>query len=223
VNPFWTEEGLERMQELQVRHQVAIESLCADYFMAEPLLRGTAGERRARRTQLVGLLRRSRVFKIKRVILPFLDASKIENDGEKDRMVELINAVIEEIGPDVPDILLECSLPPREFGGLLEEIGQPRVLVNYDSGNSASLGYDADEEFAAYGERIGSVHIKDRVLGGFTVPLGEGDADYPKLLRNLERIGFSGKFILEAARSTAGQEGAWAVRNRKFVENWFIA
>ena len=37
------------------------------------------------------------------------------------------------------------------------------IKVNYDSGNSASLGYDPTDEFAAYGERVGSVHIKDRV------------------------------------------------------------
>ncbi len=55
------------------------------------------------------------------------------------------------------------------------------VKVNYDSGNSASLGYDPRDEFAAYGARVGSVHIKDRVKGGSTVPLGTGDTDFMAL------------------------------------------
>jgi sugar phosphate isomerase/epimerase len=37
------------------------------------------------------------------------------------------------------------------------------------------------EEFAAYGERVGSFHIKDRVRGGKTVPLGQGDTDFASL------------------------------------------
>ena len=36
--------------------------------------------------------------------------------------------------------------------------------VNYDTGNSASLGYDPSEEISVYGHRIINVHIKDRKL-----------------------------------------------------------
>jgi L-ribulose-5-phosphate 3-epimerase len=216
VNPFWTDAGQTRLKELQARHRVVIPSLCADYFMPAPLLRGSPAERQQRRERLLFLLRRARQFGIPRVILPFLDASRIE-----DGMIDLMGGVFAEGGAGIPDILLECSLPPAEFGDVLHQVNHPRLLVNYDSGNSASLGYDADEEFAAYGTRIGSVHIKDRVLGGATVPLGEGDADYPKLLRNLEAVAYSGNFILEAARSTPSHELAWGIRNRKFVENWF--
>ena len=100
-------------------------------------------------------------------------------------------------------------------------IGDSRVKVNYDSGNSASLGYDAGEEFAAYGSHIGSVHIKDRVRGGGTVPLGEGNADFPKLLKNLEAIGYGGPMILQVARSEPGRETEWAIHNRQIVESWF--
>ena len=48
------------------------------------------------------------------------------------------------------------------------------MRVNYDSGNSASLGYRPRDEFAAYGSRVGSVHLKDRRLGAGTAPLGRG-------------------------------------------------
>ena len=46
---------------------------------------------------------------------------------------------------------------------MLNALPHPVIKVNYDSGNSASLGYSVTEEFAAYGNRIGSIHIKDRL------------------------------------------------------------
>ena len=47
-------------------------------------------------------------------------------------------------------------------------------------GNSASLGYDAQEEIDLLGNKIINVHIKDRIRSGTTVPLGTGDTDFKK-------------------------------------------
>jgi hexulose-6-phosphate isomerase len=89
--------------------------------------------------------------------------------------------------------------------------------VNYDSGNSASLGYSVTEEFAAYGERIGSVHVKDRVRGGTTVPLGTGETDFESFFAALRRIEYGGDLILQVARDEPGKETHWARQNREFV------
>ena len=91
------------------------------------------------------------------------------------------------------------------------------MRVNYDSGNSASLGFAVAEEFAAYGDRVGSVHIKDRVRGGSTVPLGSGSTDFEALFVALDEIEYRGDFILQVARGTPGDEVSWASGNREFV------
>ena len=49
---------------------------------------------------------------------------------------------------------------PLEFKRLLNLVPVDRVGVNYDIGNSASLGFPSKEEFAAYGDKITDVHIK---------------------------------------------------------------
>jgi hexulose-6-phosphate isomerase len=221
VNPICSEEGAARFKELQARHHVVVESLCADYFMPQPLLKGPEADRRARRGKLLWLLRRAAQLGISRVVLPFVDASKIEDAAQGRALAALLGGVIAEAGSDIPEIHLETSLPPGQFAWLLDEINQPSVKVNYDSGNSSSLGYDADEEFAAYAPHIGSVHIKDRVRGGGTVPLGQGDADFPKLLRNLAAMDYKGPVILQVARSEPGCETEWAIHNRRIVEGWF--
>lgn len=220
VNPLCTGGGRARMRELASRHHVAVESVCADYFMAEPLLKGTAEERATRREKLVWLLACCRELEIRRVILPFVDASKIEDARQARELARLLSGLGEEAGGH-PEIHLETSLEPARFSELLRDIDLPWVKVNYDSGNSSSLGYDADKEFTAYGGLIGSVHIKDRVLGGGTVPLGKGNADFPKLISNLERISYRGSIILQVARSESGGEIEWARGNRQIVQSWF--
>ncbi len=89
--------------------------------------------------------------------------------------------------------------------------------MNYDSGNSSSLGYEVGEEFAAYGHRIGSVHIKDRRLGGGTVPLGTGNADLPAVFRGLAALGYHGDYVLQIARSEPGEELLWIAQNCAWV------
>jgi L-ribulose-5-phosphate 3-epimerase len=221
VNPICTDAGAARLKALQEQHGVKVESLCADYFMPQPLLKGPEADRAARREKLLWLLRRAAQLDIQRVVLPFVDPSKIENETEGRALAGLLSGVIQEAGPGIPEIHLETSLPPAAFAELMSWIDQPRVRINYDSGNSSSLGYDADEEFAAYGPLIGSVHIKDRLLGGSTVPLGTGNADFPKLLRNLEQSAYPGPVILQVARSQPGEETLWAIENRRIVESWF--
>ena len=99
----------------------------------------------------------------------------------------------------------------------------PCLKVNYDSGNSSSLGYAPRDEFAFYGDRVGSVHIKDRLLGAGTVPLGTGAADFPALTECLRSVAYKGDFILQAARGTSGDEVTWTKQNREFVLEHFIS
>ena len=73
--------------------------------------------------------------------------------------------------------------------------------INYDIGNSASLGYNPCEELAAYGARIINVHVKDRLLGGRTVALGHGNADFEEVFSLLKNQGYRGNYILQTARA----------------------
>ena len=70
---------------------------------------------------------------------------------------------------------------------------------------------------------MGSVHIKDRLLGASTVPLGTGDADFPALAESLRKVAYKGDFILQVARGANGDEVAWAKQNRAFVVKNFIS
>jgi hexulose-6-phosphate isomerase len=185
--------------------------------MEKPLVRTTASELEDRLALLEWLMHRCQLIGMNRIVLPFVDSSAIKTHAELDSVCTSLNRLLESAQKTNIEIHLETSLDPDQFTHLLSKLPAAQFKVNYDSGNSSALGYRPRDEFAAYGTRIGSVHIKDRVLGGGTVPLGMGDADFQALSEALKRTDYKGDFILQVARGRTGEEVVWAEQNREFV------
>src|SRR5664280_197566 len=217
-NPLWASSGLAELRALSTRHGIAVRSVCADWFMENPLLRCGESDRLARVARLCQLIRCCGEAGIERIVVPFVDNSRIEGDEEVHAVVRTLLEAEPSARSTGVELHLETALAPRPFSELLELLPPATFRVNYDSGNSSSLGYSPTDEFAAYGPRVGSVHIKDRVRGGGTVALGTGDTDFPALFRALATYQYQGDFILQAARGESGDEVELARRNRAFVE-----
>ena len=217
VNPLATDSGIDAVLALADEHGVQVSSICADYFMDRPLVRASASQLAERFDVLDWLLRRCGRLGADRIVIPFVDASRIDTAEELDDVIAVLRRTLPIAEETGIEIHLESSLEPERFAGLLERLSHPLLKVNYDSGNSSSLGYHPRVEFAAYGSLIGSVHVKDRVLQGSTVPLGSGDADLDSLFDCLREVGYAGDIILQVARDASGDEVAWARFNRGFV------
>jgi hexulose-6-phosphate isomerase len=217
VNPLATDPGIEEIKRLSGRHGVAVRSVCADYFMDFPLVRA-ADDCKRRRDALAWLIQRCGLAGITRIVIPFVDASRMETAKDQAEAQATLRSVLPAAEAAGVELHLETDLGPEAFAGFLAELDHPFIRVNYDSGNSASLGYPPLDEFRAYGTRVGSVHIKDRVLGGKTVPLGTGSTDFAGLIQGLRDVRYGGDFVLQAARGTPGDEVAWSRDNRLFVE-----
>lgn len=87
-------------------------------------------------------------------------------------------------------------------------------------GNSASLGYLPNEEFELYGDRIINVHVKDRLLHGKSVPLGEGSVDFESVFKCLKSANYNGNYILQTAREAQGNHLDALLKYRSMVINW---
>ena len=111
-------------------------------------------------------------------------------------------------------IVFESDHTPAALARFIDALPSKIFGINYDIGNSASLGYAPTEEIGAYGARILNVHVKDRVRGGTTVPLGTGNADFAAAFRALRRARYSGNFILQTARAADVCEVADNLRRR---------
>lgn len=223
ANPIGSEQGVAELNALKRQHGIATPALCADWLMEFPVIRCSAAERAQREEVLRQLLRRARQIEAWRLVLPFVDSSSMQTEDERQIVVDVIGRalpVAEEVGVEMH---LEADLAPRDFAAFLECIPHPMVRVNYDSGNSSGLGYVASEEFAAYGKRIGSIHIKDRQRFPdgkvATRPLGEGSADFDDIFASIRGIGYSGGLTLQVARGEDGDETNWIRRQLAFVRS----
>ncbi len=128
------------------------------------------------------MLHWARAIGASRVVLPFVDASSMRTEEEESLVIRLLERSLPVSEKTGVEMHLEADFGPSRFADFLARMPHPMIKVNYDTGNSSGLGYVAREEFAAYGERIGSIHIKDRLRkpdGSVTTkPLGQGSADF---------------------------------------------
>ena len=207
-NPLGSEVGLSTLAAAQREHGTDVESLCADWFMDRPLLLGSRRDREEHEEKLHWLIGQAGRAGIRRMVLPFVDDVALEPRDEP-ALVALVEQAIPSLEGAGVELHLETSLAPGAFAALLARMDHPCVRANYDIGNSASLGYDAREEFAAYGERIGSVHVKDRLLGGDSVPLGAGNGNLGLVCRLLRALGWDRPLVLQVARGPTGQRGGY--------------
>ncbi len=219
TNPLFSDAGRNEIRTLSRSTGISVESVCADYFMSELLLLGPEDARRRRFATLQVLVKNSAELGIHHIVLPFVDQSRLDLPRDEPALVALMARLLPVLEETRVELHLETSLAPAAFSALIQKMENPLIKINYDTGNSASLGYDPEKEFAAYGSRIGSVHLKDRQLHGSTVPLGTGAADFEKLALGLKRINYQGGFILQAARGQDGEEITWARRNLAFARD----
>ena len=143
---------------------------------------------------------------VKYIVIPLVDASSIQNPDNEKVFVSLLGEMESDINSFSCGLSLETDFDPARFARLLDKMPSGLCTVNYDTGNSASLGFDMRQEFASYGELISDLHIKDRkYLGGPTL-LGDGDVNFHLLKELLAEYDYEGPLIFQAYRDDAGVE-----------------
>ena len=218
-NPISTEDGIVETRRLARAWDIAVDSVCADYFMAHRLVSPSGSADRNAVSRLEWLIAQAAGLGACSIVLPFVDESSLVSPQQ----VAGLQRILQNIVPIAEDyrieLHLETDLPPRDLLSLLSTLDHPFLRANYDIGNSASLGRDPAFEFLCIGRYLGSVHVKDRSRGGGSVPLGTGAADFPLYFRLIRGTGFKGPYILQTARDTSVSEVELAQRNRQFVEH----
>jgi L-ribulose-5-phosphate 3-epimerase len=205
-NPLMTQEGCKEIQFVCERTGVKVISVCADYFMEAPL--HSENNQKAERSieVLKQLLKTAAELGVRDIVIPCVDLSSIKNEQDSARFQEVLFEVLPKAEQSGANLSLETDLNPSQFAHLLNQLDSPFVTVNYDIGNSASLGYNPNDELSAYGERISDIHIKDRLLGGGSIVLGQGDSDYDSFFTKLKDFNYQGPFIMQAYRDEEGVE-----------------
>jgi hexulose-6-phosphate isomerase len=208
TNALMTDLGKAEIKKVIALTGVRIDYVCADIFMQQPLVRMTEEIKSQNKDYLLEILKNAKEVGAIGIEIPFVDNSSIKNEKEKQEFIDTMQDSFK-LAKDLDiKISLETDLSPIAFKELLEQIDLNFIQANYDIGNSASLGFDPEEELDAYGQRILNVHVKDRELGGTTVPLGTGNAKIELVIQKLQEFGYSGGLTMQAARGENDVETA---------------
>lgn len=227
-NPLMTEEGQARIRLLSERYDLAIPSLTADCFMQAPFWKASGKTRADLHADFIAICRSCAKVGIRTIVVPLVDNGRLETAEQENDLVKFLLARQSFLAEHRLQVIFESDFTPPELARFIARFPVEWFGINYDIGNSAALGFNPTEEFAAYGARVANVHVKDRVPGGTTVPLTTGGAEFDVVFAALGRQRYKGNFILQTARALDGNHaevlrGYYCMTHQWMQQNGLVA
>ena len=127
----------------------------------------------------------------------------------------------------IENVWNQFLLSPLEAARFVDEIGSPWVGWHFDIGNVVTYGWP-EQWIRILGPRVLNLHIKEfsrkkrdaeGLAKGFGVELGEGDVEWPAVMRALDDIAFHGWGILEVPGGDAARLKFLAERTDKLFRD----
>lgn len=202
-NPFLFLEKSELARKIILENQVRVESITCDYFMHRAEENNLCFNDDDRGL-LAAIINGSTNLGCKYIVIPLVDQASVKSASKESEVLGFFLEFEKFLRDSELKVAFESDFPPKKLASFIDKFPKDIFGVNYDMGNSASLGYDPQEEVTNYGNRILNIHVKDRPLGGGTVVFGEGDVNFPLVFDQLKRISYQGNYILQGARSPVG-------------------
>ena len=220
-NPINTEKGIKKIIYLKKKYKIKIDSLTGDCFMQKPFWK----EKGHKRENLIKILElvivNSSKVGIKKIILPLVDNGSVNRNVHLKILTSTLRKITPLLKKNKQQILFELNFEPKKALQFIKKFNKKYFGINYDIGNSSSLGFKPENEINTYGHFIKNVHIKDRYFKGTTVRLGKGDANFNEVFINLKKKKYNGNFILQTARSKKGLHKKEISMNLRFINKWF--
>lgn len=216
-NPLFNSETLTEILELMNHYSIQVPSVTCDYFMEKPPWQESQKDLE---DVLTKIMYGMHLLNSTKLVIPLVDNSSLLNSKYQTIVINFFEKIHPQIVQNNIKICFESDYSPQDLAHFIEKFPKDNYGINYDIGNSAALGYLPYEEFEFYGSRIINVHIKDRLLHGKSVPLGEGSADFESVFRCLKWTNYNGNYILQTARDEQGNHLSALLKYRSMVINW---
>ena len=220
-NPLMTSDGQNKINSLKKKFNITIRSLTGDCFMQAPFWKAKLSKTKLDlESEFLNVCLASAGINIELIVVPLVDNGRLENSTQEDNLIRFLverSSFFRDLNLKV---IFESDYEPFALKQLIDQLDPAIFGINYDIGNSASLGFDVGNEFESYGDRILNVHIKDRIYRGSTVPLGEGDAKFDDVFKHLNSVNYVGDFILQTARADDGNHANALISYRSMAQHW---
>ena len=218
-NPLLKKSGIKKIKELSKKNSIKIKSLTGDCFMQKPFWKTSKNKKLL--NDFKKILNSCKKVGIKYIVVPLVDNGKIRDKKTEKNLINICKKLIKELKKKNVQILFESDFEPKRLKKFILNFDKQYYGINYDLGNSASLGYNIDDEFKNYSKYIKNIHIKDRVYNGNTVRLGNGDANFKKLFKNLKKYRYRNMLIFQTARSKIEDDVGEMKKNLKFIKKFY--
>ena len=219
-NPFMTVDGQKEITQLSNENAVIIPSLTGDCFMQAPFWKAALDERDGLIDDFNAVICACGSLNVKIIVVPLVDNGALTSKKEENYLIDILADHETTLAANGIKIAFESDFEPIALRRFINKIDPNLFGINYDIGNSAALGFSINEEFSCYGDRLLNVHVKDRPLGGTTVPLGYGNADFESVFSNLSKYNYKGNYILQTARDPSGQHRKVIMDYIDKTKNW---
>lgn len=219
-NPLMTGAGQDEIQALCEKHRFSIPSVTGDCFMQAPFWKANSLKScEMLKRNFESILNSCSKIGATILVMPLVDGGSIDNLDQENCLVEFLSNQESRCKKLGVRVAFESDFSPLKLKCFISRFDTDCYGINYDTGNSAALGFNQSEEINTYGDRIINVHVKDRVLNGGTVALGHGAADFKNVFSLLKSIDYAGNYILQTARAENEQHIELISRYKKFVQD----
>ena len=219
-NPLLTATGQAEIRALCKLHGLNIPSLTGDCFMQAPLWKAEGSQRIALERDFVEVAKGCAAVGISLLVVPLVDNGRLERPDQENNLVNFLENQADFLKLNRLKVVFESDYEPKELARFITRLDTVSFGINYDIGNSAAMGFNPREEFEAYGSRVINVHVKDRMLGGTTVPLGSGSANFDAVFTALIQNNYKGNFILQGARADNNNHADVLCHYRDITVDW---
>jgi sugar phosphate isomerase/epimerase len=138
-------------------------------------------------------IRLTKALDAKVLLLPFFGRWALQSRDEMDHLGDTLRDLAPEAEKAGVILGLEDTISAEDNVRIMDQSRSASVLVYYDVGNSTKAGFDVVKEIRWLGkDRICQFHFKDNPHY-----LGEGNIQFPPIVRAIRDIGFSGYANLE--------------------------
>ena len=199
-NPINLRSHTKIINKLKKKYKVKTESLTADFFMQKPFFKERKKSNFLKEIdKLFMVLNNSKKIGIKYIVIPLVDNSSIKNLTNLNLFLKIMKSLEKTLKKNNQMILFESDFNPRKLLKFIRKFNNKYFGINYDTGNSASLGNNFLEEKTLF-KYIKNIHIKDRFYKGKTTRLGKGDYDFTLFSKYIKKYNYNGNFIFQTAR-----------------------
>ncbi len=215
-NPIFFIEKLKEIKKYLYSNKVKVESVTCDFFMQRPFFKNIKNR------HILNYLRRLIIngqnLGIKYFVIPLVDQSSLKNNLQETLLIKKLKK-FQKLLKKNSKILFEIDYSPKKIVNFIKKFKSSKFGINYDTGNSAGIGYNFNEE-KKYFKYVKNIHLKDKKIKGKTIRLGKGDFNFRLFFKFIKKIKYKGNFILQTARSTNNNHEYELNLNRKFIEKF---